>query len=455
MAKASHTYTCQQCGTSYPKWSGRCDNCGAWNSLVEAVVATPSGKAIVSRSQGKTLQGQSLQDVSADSITNRYPTGFVELDEVLGGGLMPGSVLLVSGEPGIGKSTLLLQVANTVAQDRGILYVTGEESTGQVKLRGERLGTKSPDLQLASSTSADDIAATIFAGKHALVIVDSIQTLMMADIASAPGTVSQITNATNLIIQAAKQSHTTVILVGHVTKEGSIAGPKVMEHLVDVVVQFEGDRYGGLKLVRAIKNRYGSTSDVALLEMTEAGLKQVDNPSAGLLAERSLADGSIVLATMEGNRPLLVEIQALVTASPYGYPKRTASGFDLNRLQLLIAVIEKRTKLTLADKDIFINVVGGLKLSDPAADLAVCMAIASAAAGRAMDANAVVYGEVGLGGEIRSAHNATRRIAEAKKLGFTYAVAPGIKPKDAFIRETSTLIDALRGYLTTKSKGNS
>lgn len=321
-------------------------------------------------------------EVATDVMQQRIDTGFSEINDVLGGGLMQGSVLLVSGEPGIGKSTLLLQIASHIAKSDNVLYVTGEESIGQVKLRGERLGVKEQKLSLASSTSADDIAATIKKHEHSLVIVDSIQTMMMADIASAPGTVSQITNATNLLIRAAKESHTTVILVGHVTKEGSIAGPKVMEHLVDVVMQFEGDRYGGFKIVRTIKNRYGSTSDVAILEMADKGLVPVDNPSAGLLAERSQVDGSIVLATMEGNRPLLVEIQALVTPSHFGYPKRTSSGFDINRLQLLIAVIEKRTKLQLGDKDIFINVVGGLKLNDPSADLAVCMAIASAASGR-------------------------------------------------------------------------
>lgn len=453
MAKSHTKFTCQQCAAVYPKWSGRCENCGSWNSLVETADATPEGKAIVSRSRGKTVHSQAFSEVATDVMQQRIDTGFSEINDVLGGGLMQGSVLLVSGEPGIGKSTLLLQIASHIAKSDNVLYVTGEESIGQVKLRGERLGVKEQKLSLASSTSADDIAATIKKHEHSLVIVDSIQTMMMADIASAPGTVSQITNATNLLIRAAKESHTTVILVGHVTKEGSIAGPKVMEHLVDVVMQFEGDRYGGFKIVRTIKNRYGSTSDVAILEMADKGLVPVDNPSAGLLAERSQVDGSIVLATMEGNRPLLVEIQALVTPSHFGYPKRTSSGFDINRLQLLIAVIEKRTKLQLGDKDIFINVVGGLKLNDPSADLAVCMAIASAASGRAMDADAVVYGEVGLGGEIRSAHASARRITEAKKLGFEYAVAPPLKPREPFIRETRTLIDALRGYLTTKTKG--
>lgn len=455
MVKNSANYVCQQCGATYPKWSGRCDNCGNWNSLVESLTAGIEGKAVVSRSKGKVLKSEVFSSVALDKVHNRTHTGIADIDSVLGGGLMQGSVLLVSGEPGIGKSTLLLQLASFVAKTHAVLYVRGEESTGQVKLRGDRLGVKEQSLSVVSTTSADDIAATIRDGKHHVVIIDSIQTMLMADISSAPGTVSQITNSTNLLIRAAKDTNTTVILVGHVTKEGSIAGPKVMEHLVDVVMQFEGDRYGGFKMVRTIKNRYGSTDNVAILEMTEKGMIEVDNPSAGLLSERSLTDGSIVLATMEGNRPLLVEIQALVAPTHFGYPRRTSSGFDINRLQLLVAVIEKRTKLQLSDKDIFINVVGGLKLNDPAADLAVCMAIASAASGRAMDKQAVVYGEVGLGGEIRSAHASIKRITEAKKLGFDYAIAPGIKPKQAFIRETSTLLDALRNYLTTKTKGQS
>lgn len=454
MIKSKAQYQCQQCGSVYRKWSGRCDNCGAWNSFVEAAAAAGDGKAVVSRSKGRSLSSEAFAQLGSETVASRYDTGFAEINDVLGGGLMPGSVLLVSGEPGIGKSTLLLQIAAHVAAAINVLYVTGEESSSQIKLRGDRLRVTGPKLSVSSTTSADDIAVTIREGGYGLVIVDSVQTMMLADIASAPGTVSQITNAANLFIQAAKQSHTTVILVGHVTKEGSIAGPKVMEHLVDVVMQFEGDRYGGFKMVRAIKNRYGSTAEVAILEMNEFGLVPVDNPSAGLLAQRSLADGSIVLATLEGNRPLLVEIQALVVPSNFGYPKRTASGFDLNRLQLLIAVIEKRTKLRLGDKDIFINVVGGLKLNDPAADLAVCMAIASAAAGRAIDPHAVVYGEVGLGGEIRRAHASQKRNAEARKLGFRHAVAPPTQPPDDFVKETSSLLEALRGYLTTKTKGN-
>ncbi|MFZ1812310.1 MAG: DNA repair protein RadA [Candidatus Saccharimonadales bacterium] len=450
MVKSTTKYQCQNCAATYSKWSGRCENCGAWNSLVESA-AEVVGKTAVSKSQGKILEADRLDAVKIDAVSERYHTGFDDIDTVLGGGIMPGGVVLVAGEPGIGKSTLLLQIAASIARHENVLYATGEESAGQVKLRAARLGADAKaNLSLVSTTSADDIAATIASAAYQLVIVDSIQTLAMNDIASAPGTVSQITNATNLIIQAAKRSHTAVMLVGHVTKEGSIAGPKVMEHLVDVVVQFEGDRYGGFKLVRAIKNRFGSTAELAIMEMNDRGLVPVDNPSASLLAERSLSDGSIILATMEGNRALLVEIQALVNPTSFGYPKRTASGFDLNRLNVLIAVLEKRTKLSLGDKDIFVNVVGGIKLRDPAADLAVAMAIASAAAGRAIDTETVVWGEVGLGGEIRSAPSALRRVAEAKKLGFTRALAPQTKPADAFIASATDLRSALQKYLTQR-----
>jgi len=390
-----------------------------------------------------------MRSISAEETIQRMSTGFEDLDTVLGGGILPGGVLLLAGQPGIGKSTLLLQVAAKIAEKQPVLYASGEESASQVKLRAARLGAvASNDLQFVSSTSADDITATIRSGAYKVVIIDSIQTLSLDEITSAPGTVSQITNSSNVIIRAAKESGAAVILVGHVTKEGSIAGPKVLEHLVDVVLQFEGDRYGGFKVVRAVKNRYGSTNEAAIFEMDESGLKIVSNPSAALLAERQNADGSVVLATLEGNRPILVEIQALVNQSNFGYPKRTASGFDLNRLNLLIAVLEKRTKLNLSDKDIYINVVGGLKLADPAADLAVAMAIASAAAGRKLDDGLVVYGEVGLGGEIRSVAQADKRVAEAKKLGFTQAVAP-VQPgkKNSFINGVRDIRAALIDYL--------
>lgn len=447
MAKAKTQFVCQNCGASYPKWTGRCENCGEWNTLVEQLpVAT--GKSAVARSSGSVLQTQTMRSIRSDDKISRLSTGINDLDEVLGGGILLGGVVLLAGQPGIGKSTLLLQTTAYIAKTSSVLYVSGEESASQVKLRAERLGAnESEQLSFAASTSADDIAATIRSGEYKLVVVDSVQTLTLGEITSAPGSVSQITNSSNVIIQAAKASGAAVVLVGHVTKEGSIAGPKVLEHLVDVVLQFEGDRYGGFKVVRAIKNRYGSTSEAAIFEMNEKGLAVVENPSAALLAERQNADGSVVLATLEGTRPLLVEIQALVNPTNFGYPKRTASGFDLNRLNLLIAVLERRTKLNLSDKDIYVNVVGGLKLADPAADLAVCMAIASAAAGRRLDDGVVVFGEVGLGGEVRSAIGAPRRIDEARKLGFTRAIAPKPAKSNAFVTGVKDLRQALIDYL--------
>ena len=450
MAKARSNFVCQNCGTSYPKWTGKCENCGEWNTLVEQIVETKGASAVArSHSRGKILKPQSMRSIAAEDSVKRLPTGIADLDAVLGGGILPAGVMLLAGQPGIGKSTLLMQVAAHVSEQYAVLYVSGEESASQVKLRATRLGaTSGDDLQFVASTSADDIAATIRSSQYKLVIIDSIQTLSLEEIASAPGTVSQITNSSNVIIRAAKASGAAVILVGHVTKEGSIAGPKVLEHLVDVVLQFEGDRYGGFKVVRAVKNRYGSTSEAAIFEMNDKGLRVVENPSAALLAERQNADGSVVLATLEGNRPILVEIQALVNSTNFGYPKRTASGFDLNRLNLLIAVLEKRTKLNLSDKDIYVNVVGGLKLADRAADLAVVMAIASAAAGRKLDDGLVVFGEVGLGGEIRSAQGADKRLNEAKKLGFTQAIAPATSgKKNSFVKGVKDLRQALIGYL--------
>lgn len=450
MAKARSNFVCQNCGASYPKWTGKCENCGEWNTLVEQIVETKGASAVArSHSRGKILKPQSMRSIAAEDSVKRLPTGISDLDAVLGGGILPAGVMLLAGQPGIGKSTLLMQVAAHVSEQYAVLYVSGEESASQVKLRATRLGaTSGDDLQFVASTSADDIAATIRSGQYKLVIIDSIQTLSLEEIASAPGTVSQITNSSNVIIRAAKASGAAVILVGHVTKEGSIAGPKVLEHLVDVVLQFEGDRYGGFKVVRAVKNRYGSTSEAAIFEMNDKGLRVVENPSAALLAERQNADGSVVLATLEGNRPILVEIQALVNSTNFGYPKRTASGFDLNRLNLLIAVLEKRTKLNLSDKDIYVNVVGGLKLADRAADLAVAMAIASAAAGRKLDDGLVVFGEVGLGGEIRSAQGADKRLNEAKKLGFTQAIAPATSGrKNSFVKGVKDLRQALIGYL--------
>jgi DNA repair protein RadA/Sms len=415
-------YVCSNCGAQATTWSGKCFTCGEWNTLQQELQVG----AIDVKKAGRKLQPQSIKSSMAKDLP-RLKTGMEEVDVVLGGGLVAGSVNLIAGQPGIGKSTLLLQLAHTLSKDYSVLYVSGEESAHQVGLRAQRLGAVSDKLQLATSTVADDIAATIANEEYQLVIVDSIQTITATAIGSAAGTVSQITNSTQLLTAAAKQSGTALVLVGHVTKEGSIAGPKVLEHVVDVVLQLEGDRYGGFKVLRAIKNRYGSTNEAGIFEMHDNGLQPVENPSAALLAERQVADGSVVLATLEGTRPLLVEVQALVNKTSYGYPKRAASGIDLNRINLLIAMLERRTKLNLADQDIYINIVGGIRLTEPAADLAICMAIASAAKGLQLKKNAVVFGEVGLSGEIRHVAQIEKRLAEANKLGFDGAIGPLIK----------------------------
>lgn len=452
MAKIHTQFVCQQCGATFSKWAGKCTNCGEWNSLVESAIEPEdtAKKSAIARGQvsGKKLDFVSINSIiPSDSKERLAIKNFPDLNTVLGGGVLLGSVALLTGQPGIGKSTLLMQVCAEIAETHKVLYVSGEESSGQVKLRAERLGANSEKLCFASSNSGNDIAKTIETGEFDFVVVDSIQTLSLEELSSAPGTVSQVTNCGNLLIWAAKATDTAVVIVGHVTKDGSLAGPKVLEHLVDVVVNFEGDRYGGFKTVRAIKNRFGSTTEVSILEMDEKGLHEVQNPSAALLAERQNTDGSIILATLEGTRPILVEIQALATESNFGYPKRTSSGFDINRLNLLIAVVERRTKLKLSDKDIFINVVGGLRIQDSAADLAVCLAIASAVAGRKLNEKYVVFGEVGLGGEIRSAFRPDQRIAEAKKLGFTHAIAPATI-KDDFVIPVKdlrkTLIDHIK-----------
>lgn len=398
--------------------------------------------------QGRILQAEKV-DASTAHDQDRLASGIEEADTVLGGGIVPGSVVLLAGQPGIGKSTLLLQLTHAIAKRVPVLYVSGEESAHQVGLRAARLNVSGDVLKIATSTSADDIAATIMQGQYRLVVVDSIQTVGVAAVPTTPGTVSQITNSTQLIMQAAKQVGTAVILVGHVTKEGTIAGPKILEHVVDVVLQLEGDRYGGFKILRAIKNRFGSTDEAGIFEMHGQGLRPVENPSASLLAERQVSDGSIVLATVEGTRPLLVEVQALVNRTNYGYPKRAASGIDLNRLNLLVAMLERRTKLDLSDKDIYINVVGGMRIVEPAADLAVCMAIASAAKGMQLKSNAVVFGEVGLSGEVRRVPLIEKRIAEAKKLGFEAAIGPVLRDKKspAFLRSVPNVRTALNQFL--------
>ncbi len=436
MAKPIIKYVCNNCGAQYSSWAGRCVQCGEWNTIAEEVqLAAAAGTGLNKKAGlGTTLKPQAVGKSAAQDDT-RMPTGIADVDAVLGGGIVSGSVNLIAGQPGIGKSTLLMQLASQVAQNHSVLYVSGEESEHQVGMRAKRLGVAGVDrLQLATTNVAEDVAATVAGGAYDFVVVDSIQTMTVQAVAAAPGSVSQITNSTAVLVSAAKASNTAMFVVGHVTKEGSIAGPKVLEHIVDVVLQLEGDAYGGFKILRATKNRFGPTSEAAILEMDESGLHPVENPSQALLAERQVSDGSVVLATLEGTRPLLVEVQALVNKTSYGYPKRAASGIDLNRVNLLIAMLERRTKLNLAEQDIYINIVGGIRLSDPAADLAICMAIGSAAKGLQLKQNAVVFGEVGLSGEVRHVPFIDKRVAEAKKLGFEVAIGPkerGNKPSKA------------------------
>jgi DNA repair protein RadA/Sms len=441
MAKnQSAQYVCSNCGEAFSKWAGRCDNCGEWNTLVVF------RETRLTSSTGHQLETKQLKAVSGTLDKSRLATGIEQVDSVLGGGIVPASLTLIAGEPGIGKSTLLLQVVGHVAARHKVLYVSGEESLEQIKLRSARLGLKT-DFDLAASTSANDTAATIVGGSYDLIVVDSIQTMACAEVGTSAGSISQVTNATQLIMSAAKGVKTAVVIVGHVTKEGTIAGPKLLEHMVDVVLNLEGDRYGGLKVLRSAKNRFGSTNEIGIFDMTDAGLKGVDNPSALLLAERQRTDGSIVLATVEGSRALLVEVQALVSRSPFGYPKRTASGIDQNRLNLLIAVLNQRTKLDLSGSDIYVNIVGGLKISEPAADLAVCMAIASAAKGMSIKDDAVVFGEVGLSGEIRHVPHIDKRLSEARKLKFRFCIGPKQAKATPLLRPVSSLRDTLNQFL--------
>lgn len=437
-------YECNNCGSIFTSWMGKCSSCGEWNTLVEKIDTD-----IVATS-GHNLSTVGLMDIGKSKAKTRISSEMNGVDEVLGGGFVAGSINLIAGQPGIGKSTLLLQIACNASSKQKVLYISGEESVTQVGMRASRIGNGHSSLQIVSSNSAEDIARTIAENNFDLVIVDSIQTVSVSSVSSGAGSVAQITNSTQLLMSVAKKSDTALIIVGHVTKEGSIAGPKVLEHVVDVVLQLEGDRYGGFKILRSVKNRFGSTNESAIFEMKELGLVLVDNPSAALLEERQVSDGSVVLATLEGARPLLVEVQALVNTTSYGYPKRASSGIDINRVNLLIAMLERRTKLKLSDKDIYINIVGGMKITEPAADLAVCMAIASATKGMQLKDDSVVFGEVGLSGEVRRVNFMEKRLQEAKKLGFIGAIGPkgSSQSKNNFVHEVSTIKQALNSFLS-------
>jgi len=424
MAKLQSRYVCSECGFETPRWMGRCSQCDAWNTLIEErVEAHKTGGRARAASQAET--GTAPQPVTqiAAHTGPRLSTGLTELDRVLGGGIVPGSVVLVGGDPGIGKSTLLTQVAHAISLSGSALYVSGEESAHQVRLRCERLGALSDGLLAVSETDLHSIVAHISAVEPALTVVDSIQTCRDDTLDSAPGTVTQVRECALALTRVAKASGRPIILIGHVTKEGAVAGPRVLEHMVDAVVTFEGDRHSSHRILRCTKNRFGSTDEIALLEMRGEGLAQVDDPSASLLSERPQgATGSCVAALLEGTRPLLVEVQALTSRSYLAAPRRTATGIDYNRIAMLLAVLEKRAGLRLGDQDVFANVVGGVRVVEPSADLAVGLAVASSFRDQAVDPATVCIGELGLGGEVRAVPHVERRLREAARHGFERAI---------------------------------
>jgi len=414
MAKETKLFECTNCAAQYQKWVGRCLECGKWGTIAEQegnVKPSTSGKSGKTFKPAKTVK---LSDVEAKNM-KRMQTTSNELNRVLGGGLVPGSFILLGGEPGIGKSTLSIQIGSMIPN---CLYISGEESVEQIKLRADRLKLKTPTLHLLNETHLETILATIHEVKSPLAIIDSIQTMYTSEVEGEPGNVSQLRACATKLLEAAKSTGTAIILIGHVTKEGTVAGPRTLEHLVDTVLYLEGDRYHDIRILRTVKNRFGSTDEVGMFAMNEQGLLDVENPSALLLAERGeTMPGSVVTCLTEGTRSILVEVQALITKTSFGYPVRKASGFDLNRLHVLIAVLQRRAGLNLAQYDVHINIVGGIMADEPAADLAVCLAIASAYKDKALGNDLAVFGEVGLGGEIRSVRFLEKRVKECEGLG--------------------------------------
>ncbi len=441
--KTKIIFSCQSCGYQSPKWLGRCPDCSNWNSFVEEDYSAPLTKT-KERTALYKEEPVLLKDVEA-RLEDRLKTGIQELDRVLGGGIVTGSVVLVGGDPGIGKSTISLQVSNKLTeQGHTVLYVSGEESVAQTKLRAERLaaGKGRGNLYIVNQTDLSLIIEYIKKLKPQVVIIDSIQVIFEPTISSSPGSVSQVRECAGILTQLAKTTGTSIFIIGHVTKEGAIAGPRVLEHIVDTVLYFEGDRFSIYRILRGVKNRFGSTNEIGVFRMGSAGLEEVKNPSEIFLSERPRdVSGSVVVSIMEGSRPLLVEIQALVSKSGFGYAQRRTQGFDYNRLSLLVAVLEKKVGLHLEAEDIFVNVAGGIKIEDPAADLAVAVAISSAFRGQTVLADSVVLGEVGLAGEIRSISQVSLRINEAEKLGFNRCVLPRNNYKNLKInKETIELI---------------
>lgn len=448
MAKGkNNVFFCQECGYESSKWVGQCPACKAWNTMVEEIV---DKKSSVTHRQITEVQVAKLNDVQSSS-EKRMDTHIEELNRVLGGGIVPGSLVLVGGDPGIGKSTLLLQTCKSLSdQNIAVLYISGEESLQQIKMRADRIGIFSDEMTLLCETNLDLIQGVIEERKPQVVVIDSIQTMFRDNVNSAPGSVSQVREATSVLMRLAKEQGIAIFVVGHVTKEGTVAGPRVLEHMVDTVLYFEGDRYASYRILRAVKNRFGSTNEIGVFEMCQSGLREVPNPSEYMLdGKPKNASGSIVVCTMEGTRPLLVEIQALVCHSAFGMPRRTAAGVDYNRVNLLMAVLEKNVGVRLADQDAYINIAGGMKVSEPATDLGLVLAIISSFRNRPIAEDVICFGEVGLSGEVRSVNMVEQRIAEAHKLGFKQCILPKVcmkniqKPDGMLLKGVENVREAL------------
>ncbi len=440
MAKPKSVYVCSACGGESSKWNGRCPFCGEWNTMEEQEYVAPVKKSggLSAARKAAPVSDEHIMKLGDIDINDdvRYSTGLKELDRVLGGGLVKGSIVLLGGEPGIGKSTMLLQICEFMGNDYTILYVSGEESVRQIKIRAERLGVDSENLYLLSMTDAERICDTISAKKPDIVIIDSIQTMMLNGVNSSAGSISQVRECTNLFMRTAKSEEIPIFIVGHVNKDGAIAGPKVMEHIVDAVLYFEGERHLSYRILRAVKNRYGSTNEIGVFDMQDKGLVEVENPSLMLLSGRPKGvSGSCIACVMEGSRPIMTDIQALVTKSGYSVPRRTATGYDFSRTAIILAVLEKRAGLFYGTLDVYINVVGGLRIDDPAADLAVAMSLYSGLMDIPIDGKLAAFGEIGLGGEVRNVTSITQRIREAQHIGFEKCIVPklsmrNIDPKD-------------------------
>lgn len=427
-------FFCQNCGHEEAKWLGQCPACGEWNSFVEEMIGDGVTKGV---SKGAAASARAVREAVPISLTEitasddvRIETEIRELDRVLGGGIVPGSLVLVGGDPGIGKSTLLLQVCQKLAKMKKILYISGEESQTQIKLRANRMGDFGESLLLLCETNLGIIRGVIEREMPQLVIIDSIQTMYSEEVSSAPGSVSQVRESTNVFMQLAKGLCIPIFIVGHVTKEGTVAGPRVLEHMVDTVLYFEGDRHASYRILRAVKNRFGSTNEIGVFEMRQNGLNEVENPSEYMLSGKpENASGSVVACSMEGTRPILLEIQALVCKSNFGMPRRTAAGCDYNRVNLLMAVLEKRIGLPLSNYDAYVNIAGGIRMNEPAIDLGIVMALVSSYKNRPIDEKVIVFGEVGLSGEVRAVNMPEQRVAEAKKLGFETCILPEVSVK--------------------------